>query len=79
MSMGVYKQSLLYTCISYGYAYWRIHIGVGFCVARSTGLGNARASMRGMSDDMTPTLFSYIQQSLLDLVATSESSDAIFS
>jgi len=27
-----------------------IHIGVGFCVARFTEQGNAKASMRGMSN-----------------------------
>ena len=27
-----------------------IHIGVGFCVARSTRLGNARALISGMSN-----------------------------
>ena len=36
------------------------HIGVGFCVARSTGLGNAKASSRGTSDSQRPTLFSYM-------------------
>ena len=37
-----------------------IHIGVGFDVARSYRLGDARASMRGTSDKRTPTLFMYI-------------------
>ena len=37
-----------------------IHTGVGFCVARSTTMGNAKASERGTSDGMTPTLFSYM-------------------
>ena len=31
--------------------------GVGFCVARSTTMGNARASMCGTRDRKTPTLF----------------------
>ena len=33
------------------------HIGVGSCVARSTTMGNARASVRGTSDRSVPTLF----------------------
>jgi len=37
-----------------------IHTGVGFCVARSTTMGNAKASERGTGDGMTPTLFSYM-------------------
>ena len=28
-----------------------VHIGVGFCVARSTEMGNARASIRGTGDE----------------------------
>ena len=36
MSMGVYSVPILYTFVFCGYTYWRIHIGVGFCVARST-------------------------------------------
>ena len=33
------------------------HIGVGFCVARSTEMGNAKASKCGTSDNKNPTLF----------------------
>ena len=33
--------------------------GVGFCVARSTTMGSARASKSGASDGKTPTLFLY--------------------
>ena len=38
-----------------------IHIGVGFCVARSTGLGNAKAFVeRDGQLVQTPALFSYM-------------------
>jgi hypothetical protein len=37
-----------------------IHTGVGFCVARSTVMGNAKASKCGTGDSMNPTLFSYM-------------------
>ena|GEM_PF-792906 len=38
-----------------------IHIGVGFCVARSTKLGNARALISGMSNGYRLSrFFSYI-------------------
>ena len=37
-----------------------IHIGVGFCVARSDCVGNARASIRGTSDEhRLPRFFVY--------------------
>ena len=39
------------------YQRFGIHIGVGFCVARSTELGNAKASECGTGDCKTPTLF----------------------
>ena len=35
-----------------------IHIGVGFCVARCTEQGNAKAFMRGMSNSTDPHVFS---------------------
>ncbi len=44
-----------------GHAFGVLHIGVGFCIARSTEMGNARASERGTGDSMNPTLFSYMQ------------------
>lgn len=37
-------------CVLYLYRDKCIHIGVGFDVARSTTLGNAKASKRGTSD-----------------------------
>ena len=37
-----------------------IHIGVGFCVARSGCMGNAKASKSGTATIQTPALFSYI-------------------
>lgn len=43
-----------------GHAFGVLHIGVGFCIARSTEMGNARASERGTGDGMNPTLFSYM-------------------
>ena len=43
-----------------GHAFGVLHIGVGFCVARSTEMGNARASERGTGKSMNPTLFSYM-------------------
>ena len=40
-----------------------IHIGVGFCVARSTVMGNAKASMRGTSNRYRlPRLSFYIDR-----------------
>ena len=36
-----------------------MHTGVGFCVARSTEMGNAKASKCGTGDGIDPTLFSY--------------------
>ncbi len=37
-----------------------IHIGVGFCVARSTVMGNAKASIRGTGDGTATHAFLYI-------------------
>jgi hypothetical protein len=39
-----------------------IHIGVGFCVARSSVMGNAKASMRGTSNstDSRALFYAYI-------------------
>ena len=39
------------------YQRFGIHIGVGFCVARSTELGNAKASQRGTGDGMDSHAF----------------------
>lgn len=46
------------------YQRFGIHIGVGFCVARSTELGNAKASQRGTGDGMDSHAFSYIGDSI---------------
>ena len=41
--------------------YRHIHIGVGFCVARSTMVGNAKASVRGTSNRYRlPRFFVYV-------------------
>ena len=49
MSIDWYRQS--YRCAhSMGMLFDFILIGVGFCVARSTMVGNAKASVRGMSN-----------------------------
>lgn len=52
---GVFVSAALRIGILWKYAL--IHIGVGFCVARSTIPGNARASVCGTSNGSTPTLF----------------------
>ena len=57
MSMGVLSPSQRCTLFIKVYGWCGIHIGVGFCVARSTEMGNARASVRGTGDCKTPTLF----------------------
>ena len=60
MSMGVYTLTEGMPYINKVCQGSDIHTGVGFCVARSTTMGNAKASERGTSDGMTPTLFSYM-------------------
>ena len=59
MSMGVYTPA---GGVPYyiRYAKGAIYTGVGFCVARSTVMGNAKASKCGTGDSMNPTLFSYM-------------------
>jgi hypothetical protein len=42
-----------------------IHIGVGFGVARSDYSGDARASVRGTSNRLTPTLLFYISATIM--------------
>ena len=46
-----------YTLLYKVYQRCDIHTGVGFCVASSTWLGNAKVSMRGTGDGKNPTLF----------------------
>ena len=49
-----------YVCVRHIWGVY-IHIGVGFCVARSTGLGNAKAFVeRDGQQVQTPALFSYM-------------------
>ena len=50
--MGV----LRFTICKYWYREKCIHIGVGFDVARSTTLGNAKASIRGTGNKEIPRL-----------------------
>jgi hypothetical protein len=45
-------------CVNRRILFGVYHIGVGFCVARSTVMGNAKASNRGTSDGGLPR-FSY--------------------
>ena len=58
MFMGVYSPGKDIPFIYKVYQRCDIHTGVGFCVARSTGLGNAKVSTLGTGDGKTPTLFS---------------------
>ena len=40
-----------------------VHTGVGFCVARSNDMGNAKASECGTGNGKDPTLFSFMVKS----------------
>jgi hypothetical protein len=48
MPMGMYMHK--YGCVLVTIRYLMLHIGVGFVVARSTEMGNAKASKGGTSD-----------------------------
>ena len=78
MSMGVYSPAggIPY-CTMFVYKVCQrcdIHTGVGFCVARSTTMGNAKASSCGTSGCKTPTLFSCIKLKLNKMLMPLESS-----
>ena len=51
--LGMYSRHTIDWCT-------RVHIGVGFGVARSDCLGHARASLRGTSDKRTPHVVSFL-------------------
>lgn len=58
--LGMLYASLCYTCSATPRRVSRanhIHIGVGFCVVRSTMEGNAKAQIRGTATVQTPALF----------------------
>ena len=68
MSTGYVYIFLVYLVKQIGVHRVLIHIGVGFCVARSATMGNAKASMRGTSNRYRFPRFFYIYESGLYLI-----------